>query len=75
MCLCKVGVVNCSLLDFGMEVDLFFFFLVLGEAIFTCEFPYLLHCSYLVLAKHFEIPLLKRERETIRSKMHYCSLL
>lgn len=61
MCVCKVGVVNCSLLDFSMEVAPFF--LVLGEAIFTCEFPYILHCSYLVLAKYFEIPLLKRERD------------
>lgn len=40
--------------------------------IFTCEFPYILHCSYLVLAKHFEIPLLKRLLDLNCIIAHFC---
>lgn len=70
MCLCKVGVVNCSLLDFSMEVAIFS--VIWGEAIFTCGFPYTLHHSYLVLAKHFEIPLLQRLLDLKCIIPHFC---
>lgn len=59
-----------SLLNFSMEVATFF--LIWGEMIFTSEFPYTLHCSYLVLAKHFEIPLLKRLLDLKCIIVHFC---
>ena len=37
-----------------------------------CKYPYILHCRYLVLAKHFEIPLLKRPLDPTCFIAHFC---
>lgn len=69
LCVCKVGVVNCPLLGFGVEVATYF---ICEEVILTCAFPYILFCSSLVLAKHFAVPLLKRLLDLKCIIAHFC---
>lgn len=62
------------LLSFELQYGVATFFpLSCREMIFTYAFPYILHCSYLMLAKRFEVPL-RRLLDLKRIAAHFYKL-